>query len=260
MYHRPITVESFYEFQDTVRLADFYCALPILSASIDTLLANLIVPPGWKTHDISRDRRTVIGKWMQYHGPEMLIMANRLRHKALFKDALVFVVAMWQSSSRIFDETQDETWNWTKKLEDHPKVVELIEYSLAHLMELHANLSTKLRREAATCPLISQTVNDIEKDLRANDFEYESRKTLETARFWQMFREKLHEAVERRLIPGADRWKWRSFGEEMMELLKCELVLVDEMEENLERNLFWCTVVEEGCFPWEGEGEEKIDW
>ncbi|TVY18350.1 hypothetical protein LARI1_G004431 [Lachnellula arida] len=80
LYRERYNVSSMRELGDIVRLADFYCALPAVSRSVDSVLL---------------------------HSPEMieqipdssvttLEMAHKLRHPLLFREALIHVVSKWE--------------------------------------------------------------------------------------------------------------------------------------------------------------------
>ncbi|KAA8564724.1 hypothetical protein MFRU_013g02350 [Monilinia fructicola] len=255
MYHRPITIDSFFQFADTVRLADFYCALPIVSASTDLILRNLIPSPSFlcNPQDITRSRKKMLGDWFCTHPLDMCILSYKLHHKELFHDALIFVVGKWPRMLSEYERTKSARWNWRAKLEPHPKVIETIEYSLAHLIELQSAVATNLRRDAATCPLVSYMVNDIEKQIQRRDPEYSRRTPLETARFYMTLMNGLRKAIQ----GGRVGDEWKIFLGELKILLNFGPVLVDELPVDVVRDQFWCARVEEGVFPWEAE---DVDW
>lgn len=89
MYHRPYVLEGFQMLETLVDLADFYCALPIVSATITT---PLLGSPIFSAHNEYQDN-----VW-EIQAPVMLVMAKKLRHPVLFREAFVHVVSNWQGN------------------------------------------------------------------------------------------------------------------------------------------------------------------
>ncbi|ESZ90508.1 hypothetical protein SBOR_9109 [Sclerotinia borealis F-4128] len=263
MYHRPITMRSFHEFSNTIRLADFYCALPILSASTDSILLNLIPSPHPHLHPnphphlhsqpLIRARKKKLSNWLCTHTLPMLLIAYKLHHAPLFHDALIFVVGSWPRMLKQFENTKSPEWDWVGELQYRPTLRKEVEYGIAQLTELQSSIATRLRREAAKCPQVSHIIDDIESGLQREDPSYTSYAkcgALETAGFYRELRWRLRCG----LVPK----KWQGFMNKLDGLLGCELVLVDEVEVKVMGERFWCVGVggEEGELPW---GEE-VDW
>jgi len=87
MYRKTYHVSSISDLNDIVRLADFYCALPAVKASIDGVLLN------------SLDLIEMIPE----NSVEFLATAYKLHHGFLFRESLVHVVAEWKEGSTILD-------------------------------------------------------------------------------------------------------------------------------------------------------------
>ena len=82
-YSKPYTITSFRELSDMTRLADFYRALPILSVSLYTAL--------WQSPRLVAE--------IPSNCKSTLIVAQKLRHPILFREALVHVVSQWKGYS-----------------------------------------------------------------------------------------------------------------------------------------------------------------
>lgn len=80
MYNRPYEITSIQDLKNLVRLADFYCALPVLSAS---LTACLLLNPSFG-NALSDPR------WFQ--SSEVLLIAKQLRNKFLFRECFIHAV------------------------------------------------------------------------------------------------------------------------------------------------------------------------
>ncbi|TVY34570.1 hypothetical protein LSUB1_G008005 [Lachnellula subtilissima] len=87
LYRERYTVSSMREFGDIVRLADFYCALPAVSRSVDSVLL----------HSPELIRQIPDSCFMA------LQIAHKLRHPLLFREALVHVVSDWVEGSTRLD-------------------------------------------------------------------------------------------------------------------------------------------------------------
>ncbi len=87
MYHKNYSISGLHELSDMTRLADFYCCLPTLSASLYTAL--------WHSPLLITEIRQNCNS--------TLILAQQLRHPLLFREALVHVVSQWKGYSRFLD-------------------------------------------------------------------------------------------------------------------------------------------------------------
>ncbi|CZT06610.1 uncharacterized protein RAG0_12292 [Rhynchosporium agropyri] len=87
MYHKKYSINSLRELSDMTRLADFYCCLPTFSTSLYSELwySPLLIaeiPPNCNS---------------------TLLLAQKLRHPLLFREALVHVVCQWKGYSRFLE-------------------------------------------------------------------------------------------------------------------------------------------------------------
>lgn len=85
IYSRLYTISSFTHFQDLVRLADFYCALPIVSNSLYAAL--------WRSPNFVSQ----IGN----QALPILKLSKKLRHPLLFREAMVYFVSDWTLNSEV---------------------------------------------------------------------------------------------------------------------------------------------------------------
>lgn len=90
MYNRPYTVNSVEELELLTKHADFYCALPIVSATLtNALLRSSIFEVD---SDISCDIYAI-------DAARLMLVAFQLRHSALFREFLIHTVANWAANS-----------------------------------------------------------------------------------------------------------------------------------------------------------------
>ncbi|KAE8442587.1 hypothetical protein EG329_003074 [Mollisiaceae sp. DMI_Dod_QoI] len=87
MYNRPYAIRSVFDLTRLINLADYYCALPIVSATLSGALlgSSIFGKTSWLT-DV-RDPRA-----------DLLILAMKLRHPILFREAFIHVVGRWDPS------------------------------------------------------------------------------------------------------------------------------------------------------------------
>jgi hypothetical protein len=83
LYNRPYSIANFRELSDMTRIGDYFSMLPIVSASLYTALWQ---SPGLIDELASNCKST-------------LILAQRLRHPLLFREAMVHVVSQWRGYS-----------------------------------------------------------------------------------------------------------------------------------------------------------------
>lgn len=94
MYNRPFEIDEFPTLKALTRLADFYCALPVLSAS---LASSLLTSPIFREDN---DPFSFAG-WSRIG----LTLAKKLRNPALFRESFVHVVGDYTSNDYdYFDE------------------------------------------------------------------------------------------------------------------------------------------------------------
>jgi len=79
MYHVSYVITGYNHLSNITRLADFYCALPILSASLGTAL--------WRSPLLIDD--------IPCECYRMIKLAAKLRHPELFRDCFVHSVSLW---------------------------------------------------------------------------------------------------------------------------------------------------------------------
>ncbi|PBP16491.1 hypothetical protein BUE80_DR012781 [Diplocarpon rosae] len=88
MYRKTYSISGLRELSDMTRLADFYCCLPTFSASLYTAL--------WHSPQLAAE--------IPSNCNSTLLLAQKLRHPLLFREALVHVVGQWKGySSRFLD-------------------------------------------------------------------------------------------------------------------------------------------------------------
>lgn len=86
IYTRPYTIMSCEELEDLTNLADFYRALPILSATIVTALIGSPI--------FTRKNKYSTEFALRAH--ELLFIAEKLRNKVLWTECFVHVVGRWK--------------------------------------------------------------------------------------------------------------------------------------------------------------------
>ncbi|TVY83800.1 hypothetical protein LSUE1_G001897 [Lachnellula suecica] len=106
MYHRPYTINEYYDLLHLTQLADFYCALPIVSSTLSgallggslfkTSTLNLGARGGHDPDD-SGEEKPNVHKLSEFpNAAEYLLpCARKLRHIALFRECFIHVVANW---------------------------------------------------------------------------------------------------------------------------------------------------------------------
>lgn len=86
MYNRPYTIKTHQELATMTTLADFYCALPILSTS---MTAALLDSPMFKSQmGFERERF-----WNA--APDLLVVAKKLRNRVLFRECFIHAVGQF---------------------------------------------------------------------------------------------------------------------------------------------------------------------
>jgi len=81
--NRPYTIQSPQELKDLAALADYYCALPILSA---TLASGLVSSPMFRCLDLYQEDGFVAS------AAELIHVAKKLRHPILFRSGLCILL------------------------------------------------------------------------------------------------------------------------------------------------------------------------
>lgn len=103
MYNRPYTVDYVFEIVDLTRLADYYCALPIVSATLNSALLGC--------RPFRRDATEVTRKMIIQEAPVILRASMKLRHRPLFRESFIHVVGMWDPDDKIFQVEAIEECN-----------------------------------------------------------------------------------------------------------------------------------------------------
>ncbi|CAG8955890.1 hypothetical protein HYFRA_00008740 [Hymenoscyphus fraxineus] len=109
MYNRPYKVETTEDIVDLTNVAGFYCALPIVSATINGQLFE--------------SQRLLFGSADGRHVSsdpvDLLIAARKLRHKRLFHDCLIHVVSQ-------FARIESENGNELQTLQNDKEIYALV--------------------------------------------------------------------------------------------------------------------------------------
>lgn len=93
MYHRPYEIVSFNELKCLTNLADFYCALPVVSSSVmGSLLSSILSGDGF-LQKIHGDHIHL--KDWNVAESALLVCAKKLRCKELFRDCFIHRVASY---------------------------------------------------------------------------------------------------------------------------------------------------------------------
>ncbi|KAL5314543.1 hypothetical protein ACEPPN_017183 [Leptodophora sp. 'Broadleaf-Isolate-01'] len=87
IYHKKYSISGLRELSDMTRLADFYCCLPTFSTSLYSAL--------WHSPLLIAE--------IPSNCNSTLILAQKLRHPLLFREALVHVVCQWKGYSRFLE-------------------------------------------------------------------------------------------------------------------------------------------------------------
>ncbi|KAG4419550.1 hypothetical protein IFR04_007344 [Cadophora malorum] len=87
MYHKKYSISGLRELSDMTRLADFYCCLPTFSSSLYSAL--------WHSPALISE--------ISSNCNSTLILAQKLRHPLLFREALVHVVCQWKGYSHFLE-------------------------------------------------------------------------------------------------------------------------------------------------------------
>ena len=123
MYNERPTLWAQPRLLDIARIADFYCALPVVSSAL------------WESlWDADRFGSKIANQAIEDH-MELLKVAKRLRHPILFREAFIYVVSMWHES--------DIDWRCTQRQEDST-LVGLIEVAQARICIKIARVSCSL--------------------------------------------------------------------------------------------------------------------
>ncbi|KAI9648197.1 hypothetical protein NHQ30_002829 [Ciborinia camelliae] len=98
LYSQPYIFYSYTDFLNIYRLADFYCALPALSSSLDSAMHN----------------SPEFTKQIKYQSEELIRIAKKLHHPVLFRECLVYEVA----DTGFEPDLKLDHPPWTEKFDD----------------------------------------------------------------------------------------------------------------------------------------------
>jgi len=90
MHDRPYPIETVDYLKAITRIADFYCALPILSATIVTALLG---SPMFKI-----DPNNMNANEFADHSEELILIAQKLRNHFIFRECFIHVVGKWDGT------------------------------------------------------------------------------------------------------------------------------------------------------------------
>lgn len=233
MYNRPYTIDSGNDLLILTRQADFYCALPIVSA---TLSAALIEGKLFKELDWSKktenDRDFEEGCFFMIM-ERLLYMGLKLRHRLLFRECFIHIVGLWQHHK-----------NKSAKIMRDPVVRLLVE-------KAHAELNTKILKVFQSALFIAlkdpQKLPKQEKEVLSGDFGSPE----QTAQFWRLA-----------LIRATVRTDWdeSDFPKRPIKILLASNLVFDRTGfgagEGIYERVFLCADIADEDMPW----EDAVDW
>ncbi|KAF7945862.1 uncharacterized protein EAE97_004900 [Botrytis byssoidea] len=105
MYSRPYTIKSVEELSTLTRIADFYCALPIVSVTLTDALLNSPIFLKRENEDSTACTKDQLAEDCD----SMIFNAQKLRSSVLFRECLIHVVANWKDKDTFkFHRTRNE--------------------------------------------------------------------------------------------------------------------------------------------------------
>ncbi|RDW69603.1 hypothetical protein BP6252_08623 [Coleophoma cylindrospora] len=162
MYHRPYRLESFQMLEVLVDLADFYCALPIVSA---TLTAALLGTPIFQSPDVSMTGSYNV--W-EIQGPVMLVLAKKLRHALLFREAFVHVVSNWQGNVHGEHYVYDKESNATSPFPDDKELLRLVYQGYSQVCSKLLKVNQHLFKLIVEDDNFETIIRDMGEDIRSD--------------------------------------------------------------------------------------------
>jgi hypothetical protein len=124
MYTRPYAIETPFELETITRLADFYCALPLVSA---TLTGALV---GGRT--VKREQDDSKYNLLSLFASDLLLIAKRLRHNVLCRECFIHVVGTMSTynddpyTSITYPALQSDKELWPLLITGHAKLSQLL--------------------------------------------------------------------------------------------------------------------------------------
>lgn len=129
MYNRPYHLGVVQDVIKLVDMADFCCALEIVSATLSAQLLNSDIITERYNEEYGEKYSLIFSYCLS--SPALLLAARKLRHAILFRECLVYIVARW-GTSKLGNELRG----------DEP---------LLHLIEKHYGILMKKIAVANTC-------------------------------------------------------------------------------------------------------------
>ncbi|KAF5872471.1 uncharacterized protein Bfra_005831 [Botrytis fragariae] len=231
MYSSPYTIKDVEELSTLTRIADFYCALPIVSVTLPSALLDSPIFSKREVEDITACTKNQLAEDCNF----MIFIAQKLRNSVLFRECLIHIAANWKDADnfKFHRARNDETIRCVIKLE-FSQLEEMI-IRLKHALWVAA-IVTKLLPGA---PELTRVLAAAEKDYIS--FEREPKKAVT---FWKNLSAKLAHVVR-----DGDFLKSK-----VGSLLANNLVLDrtnDGPGEGCYKHCFLCTEIADSEFPWD---------
>ncbi|PQE31490.1 hypothetical protein CJF32_00008081 [Rutstroemia sp. NJR-2017a WRK4] len=236
LYNKRYSIENYKQFNCCFLLADYYCALPKFSASLDGALRH--------------SDSYLFVRNIETHSTELIIAATRMRHPALFRECLVYEVSRLDSGEDDFDIT-------TRFAYEHLPVQVAILAARGNLQGLRAqadmfihDLDLAVRSVVFNCPA----------KLEMHRMYHQTTRITLTNHAW------FYRRVLNRLVDGGHL---HTNGAEILwSLLACnlsynvgkvvgELVGPEGYEKEEDDKGFYCAEISDEHLPWD---KEEIDW
>lgn len=146
MYRLPYEVKTYSELKLLTNIAEYYCALPVVSA---TLSDALLVSPMFEYHLAPLDTACGTTEFIK-QARKILFLARKLRHAALFRDAAIVVVGNWTKindddiMAPLMEPDDKPTSTWREHVDEDGELGPLVRKYYDELrdlaMECHHNL------------------------------------------------------------------------------------------------------------------------
>ncbi|CAG8979883.1 hypothetical protein HYALB_00002657 [Hymenoscyphus albidus] len=238
MYLRPYTIDSASDVIGLTRVADFYCALPIVSATLNgPLMSSEYVAKGnIKNRDTTEH--------VHFKAPELLLAAHKLRHGILFRECLVHIVDFLDDSRRL---SQDDSYKGYRLLAQNDVLYRIV-------LEHHSLKCQKIMKVNLEQIKLAQDDDDTVSFVpSAETHAIITHRPDMNARYFRAVRQEL--AEEKRGGPE------EPLMEALDDLLKSDLVL-DKTgrrpgEDGVYQHCFHACDADKVVLPW---NEEEIDW
>ncbi|KAG0652444.1 hypothetical protein D0Z07_0338 [Hyphodiscus hymeniophilus] len=137
IYNRPYTIHHLEQLKKIVSLADFYCALPILSS---TIINGLISSDMYESATAGDNTPSDFA----FAAPDLIHAAYKLRHPILFRECLIHVVGQWQSI------TDEQMRNLEENIAIYRLIVREVTYNCRMIMEASQKV---MRLLSERCPI-----------------------------------------------------------------------------------------------------------